>query len=94
MLFLYLLKVNSIQIHYQERHSLITLRQLLIRLGYNENKFCGHSFRIGASTSADAAGVEDHVIQTLGRWFSDCYLRYIRTDKNVICKVQEKMCLF
>jgi hypothetical protein len=64
VLLLYLLKVNSIQIHYQERHSLITLRQLLIRLGYNENKFCGHSFRIGAATSADAAGVEDHVIQT------------------------------
>lgn len=70
------------------------LRQLLIRLGYNENKFCGHSFRIGAATSAAAAGVEDHVIQTLGRWSSDCYVRYIRTDKNVICKAQEKMCFF
>ncbi|VDI56876.1 Hypothetical predicted protein [Mytilus galloprovincialis] len=43
------------------------LRQLLIRLGYRESDFCGHSFRIGAATSAAAAGVEDHIIQTLGR---------------------------
>ncbi|CAG2213250.1 unnamed protein product [Mytilus edulis] len=57
------------------------LRQLLIRLGYKESDFCGHSFRIGAATSAAAAGIEDHIIQTLGRWSSDCYIRYIRTDK-------------
>ncbi|CAC5373070.1 unnamed protein product [Mytilus coruscus] len=41
------------------------LRDLLFRLGYNDSKFCGHSFRIGAATSAAAAGVEDHIIQTL-----------------------------
>ncbi|CAG2208684.1 unnamed protein product [Mytilus edulis] len=38
------------------------LRESLFRLGYNDSKFCGHSFRIGAATSA--AGVEDHIIQT------------------------------
>ncbi|VDI64285.1 Hypothetical predicted protein [Mytilus galloprovincialis] len=54
------------------------LRESLFRLGYNDSKFCGHSFRIGAATSAAAAGVEDHIIQTLGRWSSDCYIRYIR----------------
>ncbi|CAC5376963.1 unnamed protein product [Mytilus coruscus] len=70
------------------------VRQLLIRLGYNESKFCGHSFRIGAATSAAATGVEDHIIQTLGRWSSDCYIRYIKTDKRVISKAQEKMCHF
>ncbi|XP_052071362.1 uncharacterized protein LOC127709732 [Mytilus californianus] len=70
------------------------LRQLLIRLGYRESDFCGHSFRIGAATSAAAAGVEDHIIQTLGRWSSDCYIRYIRTDKRVISKAQQKMCHF
>ncbi|CAG2192648.1 unnamed protein product [Mytilus edulis] len=47
------------------------LRDLLFRLGYNDSKFCGHSFRIGAATSAAAAGVEDHIIQTLGRWSFD-----------------------
>ena len=48
-------------------HFISLLRQLLLRLGYNDNPFSGHSFRIGAATSAAASGVEDHIIQTLGR---------------------------
>ena len=71
------------------------LRQLLLRLGYNDNQFSGHSFRIGAATSAAASGVEDHIIQTVGRWSSDCYIRYIHTDitdSNIICKAQNNMC--
>ena len=73
-------------------HFISWLRQLLLRLGYNDNQFSGHSFRIGAATSAAASGVEDHIIQTLGRWSSDCYIRYIHTDSNIICKAQNNMC--
>ncbi|CAG2224015.1 unnamed protein product [Mytilus edulis] len=69
-----------------------SLRQLLDILGYNTVKFCGHSFRIGAATSAAACGVEDHIIQTLGRWSSDCYIRYIRTDAKVLKRAQHDMC--
>ncbi|VDI30919.1 Hypothetical predicted protein [Mytilus galloprovincialis] len=69
-----------------------SLRQLLDTLGYNTVKFCGHSFRIGAATSAAACGVEDHIIQTLGRWSSDCYIRYIRTDAKVLKRAQHDMC--
>ena len=36
-----------------------------------------HSFRIGAATSASAAGVPDFIIQVLGRWSSNCYRSYI-----------------
>ncbi|CAC5405183.1 unnamed protein product [Mytilus coruscus] len=68
------------------------LRDLLFRLGYKDDKFCGHSFRIGAATSAAAAGIEDHIIQTLGRWSSDCYMRYIRTNPKTIHAAQDKMC--
>lgn len=68
------------------------LRNLLFRLGYKDDKFCGHSFRIGAATSAAAAGIEDHIIQTLGRWSSDCYIRYIRTNPKTIHAAQDKMC--
>ena len=70
------------------------LRQLLTRLGYKDFQYCGHSFRIGAATSAAAAGVEDHVIQALGRWASDCYIRYIKTDRTIVRNAQEKMCRF
>jgi hypothetical protein len=36
-------------------HFISWLRQLLLRLGYNDNQFSGHSFRIGAATSAAAS---------------------------------------
>jgi hypothetical protein len=67
---------------------------LLYRLGYNMCRFSGHSFRIGAATSAAACGVEDHVIQTLGRWSSDCYIRYIRADAKILRKAKLDMCSY
>ena len=42
--------------------------------------YAGHSFRIGAATTAATAGVEDSTIQTLGRWQSSSYLLYVRLD--------------
>jgi len=52
-------------------------RHILCLCGFDDSKYCGHSFRIGAATSAAKAGVKDHMIQTLGRWSSNCYVRYI-----------------
>ena len=46
--------------------------------------YSSHSFRFGTATSAALADVLDHVIKILGRWFSDCYSRYIRTPPHVI----------
>ena len=68
------------------------LRNLLGRLGYDNCKFSGHSFRIGAATSAAAAGVEDHIIQCLGRWSSDCYIRYIKVNSKVLQGAQYDTC--
>ena len=67
------------------------LKQCLLRLGYNDARYCGHSFRSGSATSAAAMGIEDHVIKTMGRWSSDCYVRYITTDANVIRNAQSLM---
>lgn len=55
------------------------LRKVIAVLGLPQDQFAGHSFRIGAATSAALAGMEDSSIQLLGRWQSAAFLRYIRT---------------
>ena len=54
-------------------------REALRELGLPQVQFAGHSFRIGAATAAAQAGLEDSWINTLGRWNSTAFLRYIRT---------------
>ena len=56
------------------------MKETLLRIGLDDNRYSGHSFRIGAATTAAAAGIPDHMIQSLGRWSSDCYTRYIRVN--------------
>ena len=43
------------------------VRSALLSAGVDHQKYCGHSFRIGAATTAAARGVEDSVIKTLAR---------------------------
>ena len=37
-----------------------------------------HSLRIGAASAAAAMGYPKYLIQSMGRWTSDCFRRYIR----------------
>ena len=46
------------------------VRAALSSAGVDQEKYCGHSFRIGATTTAAAKGVKDSIIKTLGRWES------------------------
>ena len=55
------------------------LRDTLSQLGVDVTKFSGHSFRIGAASTAAKAGFSDSFIQKLGRWKSDAFTTYIRT---------------
>ena len=47
------------------------VREALVVLGYESDNFSGHSFRIGAATTAAELGIEDRTIKALGRWQSD-----------------------
>lgn len=58
------------------------IRTALGSLGLPQGDFAGHSFRIGAATTAALRGMEDSTIQTLGRWHSAAFLQYIRTPKE------------
>lgn len=67
------------------------LKQILSVAGLNPEQYSGHSFRIGAATTAAACSIEDHLIKTLGRWSSDCYIRYIRISDNELRHAQQAM---
>ena len=58
------------------------IREILSTIGLPQHHFAGHSFRIGAATTAAAVGIEDSTIQMLGRWHSAAFLQYIRTPKE------------
>ena len=73
---------------YLTRESFInSLREVLTSAGYPPEKYAGHSFRIGAATTAARCGIPDSLIQTLGRWQSSAYMRYIRTSPDTLRQV-------
>ncbi|XP_067324630.1 integrase/recombinase xerD homolog [Anolis sagrei] len=53
-------------------------RGALQHLGLPWTEFGGHSFRIGAATTAAAGGVPVDIIKSMGRWKSSAYASYIR----------------
>ena len=50
----------------------------------NQPNLNTHSFRIGGASALAAAGVPEYIIQSLGRWSSDSFLRYIRLPGSAI----------
>lgn len=63
------------------------VREALTAAGVDASKYAGHSFRIGAATTAASNGIQDSLIKTMGRWESAAYTLYIRTPRDRICAV-------
>ena len=56
----------------------MAMRSALREAGVEAGHYAGHSFRIGAATTAVARGLEESTVQTLGRWKRLAYLECIR----------------
>ena len=67
------------------------LREALVREGIPAGNYSGHSFRIRAATTAAHCGIEDSLIQTLGRWKSAAYLSYIRIPREQLAAIAARL---
>ena len=69
--------------HHLLRASFVNrVQKALKESGIDADKFSGHSFRIGAASTAAARGVEDSLIKMLGRWESSAHLLYIQVPRE------------
>ena len=74
------------------RTRLVTsLRKALAEAGLKPEAYAGHSFRIGAATTAAACGVPADTIKTLGRWKSQAYQLYVRLPKQQLAGISRTL---
>lgn len=53
-------------------------KELMTAVGEDPSQFSTHSYRIGGATALYAAGANETVIRTMGRWSSDMHRLYVR----------------
>ena len=66
-------------------------RAALTNIALEASQYAGHSFRIGAATTAAEKGIEDSLIKVMGRWKSQAYLTYIKTAPDTLAKVSSSL---
>ena len=80
---------------YLSRRSLASnLHALIDMCGLHSKDYNTHSFRIGAATTAAAAGIPSWLIKLLGRWRSDSYESYIHLPRATILQVPASMAAY
>ena len=57
------------------------MQKALSVAGIDASHYTGHSFRIGAATTALQAGVSDAKVKMLGYWERSAYQCYLRTSR-------------
>ncbi len=65
------------------------MREALSRVGIEARHYAGHSFRIGAATTAAANGIQDAVIKSLGRWKSSAYQGYVQLSQEDLAPISK-----
>ena len=69
----------------------LAVRRALAAAGYRSEDYAGHSFRIGAATTAAACGVPVDVIKALGRWKSQAYQLYVRLPRSQLAEISRTL---
>ena len=64
---------------------------MLNAAGYQASSFSSLSFHIGTPSTAADIRLPDWLIQTLGRWSSNCFTTYIHTDPNVLANASKHL---
>ena len=76
---------------YTYRQALSDTRFYLNLFGYDGASFGTHSFRIGMATEAGRLELPEWIVKLLGRWNSECYKIYIRTDPALLASFAQKL---
>ena len=67
------------------------VREGLLSAGIQSSNYAGHSFWIGAATTAAHQGIQESTIKMVGPWQSSAYMLYIRTPRVSLCAISKAL---
>lgn len=67
------------------------VKEALSRAGMDCTAYLGHSFHIGAATTAAKGGISDVTIKMLGRWESSAYQVYIKILQEQLASCSSRL---